>query len=40
MLAIIMLVPNNNQQGYKEHVIFYLAFDFGEGVSIIDWKKY
>ena len=34
-----MLVPNNKQQGYKEHVIFYFAFDFGEGVSIIDWEK-
>ena len=26
ILAIIMLVPNNNPQGYKENVIFSLKF--------------
>ena len=32
-----MLVPNNNPQGYKEHVTLFIAFAFGEGVDIIDW---
>ena len=32
-----MLVPNKNLKGYKEHVILFIAFDFGEGVTIIDW---
>ena len=32
-----MLVPNKNLQGYKEHVISIIIFDFGEGVTIIDW---
>ena len=31
-----MLVPNNNPQGYKEHVIQFIVFDFGEEVTIID----
>ena len=31
-----MLVPNKNSQGYKEHVISFIAFAFGEGVTIID----
>ena len=31
-----MLVPNKNPQGYKEHFISFIAFAFGEGVTIID----
>ena len=31
-----MLVPNNNPQGYKEHVISNIDVAFGEGVTIID----
>ena len=37
VLAIIMLVPNNKPQGYKEHVIQSFESNFGEGVTIIDW---
>ena len=41
ILAIIMLVPNNNPQEYKEHIIYFIVFDFGEGVkSLIGWKKW
>ena len=36
ILAIIMLVTNNNTQGYKEHVISFISFAFGESVTIID----
>ena len=32
-----MLVPNKNPQGYKEHVNYFIEFDFGEFVTIIDW---
>ena len=32
-----MLVPNNNPQGYKEHVISFISFYFGEDATIIDW---
>ena len=32
-----MLDPNKNPQGYKEHIISFIDFDFGEGVIIIDW---
>ena len=32
-----MLLPNNNPQRYKEHVILFIEFLFGEGVTIIDW---
>ena len=32
-----MLVPNKNPQGYKEHVIFFIVFAFGEVVTIIEW---
>ena len=35
ILAIIMLVPNNNPQGYKQHVVYFISFAFGEGVNII-----
>ena len=31
-----MLVPNKNPQGYKEHIISFITFSFGEGVTIID----
>ena len=34
-----MLVPNNNPQGYKEHVTLFIAFAFGEGVDIIYWQE-
>ena len=32
-----MLVPDKNPQVYKEHVIKFISFDFGDGVTIIDW---
>ena len=32
-----MLVTHKNPQGYKKHVILFIAFPFGEGVIIIDW---
>ena len=32
-----MLVTNKNPQGYKEHVILFIEFAFGEGVTIIYW---
>ena len=32
-----MLVKNKNPQGYKEHVISFIYFDFEEGVTIIYW---
>ena len=37
ILSIIMLVPNNNPQGYKKHFILLISFSFGEGFNIIDW---
>ena len=39
ILAIITLVSKNNPQGYKEHVISFILFDFGEVVTIIDWLE-
>ena len=36
ILSIVMLVTNNNTPGYKEHVIYFIAFAFGKGVTIID----
>ena len=32
-----MLVINKKPQGYKEHVISFIVFEFGEGVTIIYW---
>ena len=32
-----MLVPKNNLQGFKEHVICFIDFYYGEGVTIMDW---
>ena len=32
-----MLVPNKDLPGYKEHVIYFIVFAFGEGVEIIHW---
>ena len=32
-----MLLPSNNPQGYKEHVISFIDFNFGEGVTFTDW---
>ena len=32
-----MSVLNKNPQGYKEHIITFIVFSFGEGVTIIDW---
>ena len=32
-----MLVPNKNPQIYKEYVILFMYFDFGEGFTIIYW---
>ena len=37
ILAIIILVPNKKPQVYKEHIISFIVFSFGEGVTIIDW---
>ena len=37
ILDTLMLVPNNNPQGFKEHVPSFIAFEFVEGVTIIDW---
>ena len=37
ILSIIVLVANNKPQGFKEHVISFIIFDFGVGVTIIDW---
>ena len=34
-----MLVSNNNPPGYKEHVIYFVVFSFGKGVTIIDWLE-
>ena len=28
--------PKNKPKGYKEHIIFFIVFAFGEGVTIID----
>ena len=36
MIAIIVLVPNKNPQGYKEHVFFLILFSFVDGVTFID----
>ena len=35
--AIIMLVTCKNTPEYKEYVINFTKFYFGEGVTIIDW---
>ena len=32
-----MLIQNKNPQGYKEYVIQFIDFYFGEYVTIIDW---
>ena len=32
-----MLVSNKNTQGYKKHVILFIVFSFGEGVTTNDW---
>ena len=37
VLAVIRLVSNKNLQVYKEHVILYILFAFGEGVTNIYW---
>ena len=34
-----MLFPNKIPQGYKEHVISFIAFASGEGVIIIYWLE-
>ena len=31
-----MLVPNKNPPVYKEHIIYFIGFAFGEGFTIID----
>ena len=33
----IMFDPNKNPPGYKEHVISFIAFAFGEVITIIYW---
>ena len=37
ILAIIMFLTLKNSPGYKEHVIYFIVFAFGEGVTVIDW---
>ena len=37
ILDIIILVPCNNPPHYQEHVIYFISFYFGEGVTITDW---
>ena len=37
ILAMIMLVPNNNLYGYKQHVILFIDFASRKGVTIIYW---
>ena len=32
-----MLVKNKKPQVYNEHIISFIVFSFGEGVTIIDW---
>ena len=32
-----MLVKYKNPQGYKEHVISFIEFSFGEVINITDW---
>ena len=32
-----MLIPNNKLQEWKERVTSIIAFDFGQGLTIIDW---
>ena len=39
ILDIIILLPNKNPQGSKEHVIFLIAFGFGEVVTITYWLE-
>ena len=34
---MIILFPNKNPQGYKEHVISLITFAFEEGVTINYW---
>ena len=33
----MMVFTRNKLQGYKEHVIYFIAIYFGEGVTIIYW---
>ena len=37
ILPIIMLITSKNSQGYKEQVILFIAFSFGQVVTINDW---
>ena len=39
ILAIIIFVLCNNTPRYKEYVISFIAFDFGEDVTMIDWME-
>ena len=39
ILDIIMFVPYKNPPGYKEHVIYFIVFAFGEGVTTIYWLE-
>ena len=32
-----MLEKFKNSLGYKGYVIYFITFDFGEGVKIIEW---
>ena len=36
ILYIIILFTNNNTPGHKEHFIYFIAFAFEKGVTIID----
>ena len=31
-----MFLSYKNTNGYKEHFIYFIAFDFGRGIKIID----
>ena len=34
-----MIVPKNNPQGYKEYVIYFIDFGFGEFITVIDFLE-
>ena len=39
ILSIIILVPCSNPTGYKEHVICFNVFAFGEDITTLDWLE-
>ena len=32
-----MFDRNMNPPGYKEHVIYFITFNFGEGINVLYW---